>query len=146
MGIPRTSRGHSCGPRSKTSGRPSKPWKKKHLGADIHDPNTRTSMTPGGAKKASGRKLRAKFRSPLSLEKVNELGDDKSFDLVWRAQVQRCTQRAAVAQSSAANSTKRSYARSSGADPAVVKLPKRLPIFGEGDATKHFSVKKRVFQ
>ena len=35
---------------SKPSGRPSKPWKSKHLGADIHDPNARTSMTPGGAK------------------------------------------------------------------------------------------------
>ena len=33
-------------PRSKTSGRPPKPWKNKRLGADIHDPNARTSMTP----------------------------------------------------------------------------------------------------
>ena len=44
-----TSWGHSRGsPGSKISGRPSKPWKNKHLGADIHDPNTRTSVTPGG--------------------------------------------------------------------------------------------------
>ena len=34
----------------KISGRPSKPWKNEHLGADIHDPNPRTSMTPAGAK------------------------------------------------------------------------------------------------
>ena len=57
LDIPRTSRGHSCGrPGSKTSGRPSKPLKNKHLGADVHDPNTRTSMTPAGAKQKIGQK------------------------------------------------------------------------------------------
>ena len=41
------SRGHSYGrPGSKALGRPSKPWKNKHLGADIHHLNARTSMTP----------------------------------------------------------------------------------------------------
>ena len=40
-----------CGrPRSITSGRSSKPWKSNRLGAGIHDPNLRTSMTQGGAK------------------------------------------------------------------------------------------------
>ena len=34
----------------------SQPWKNKHLRADIHDPNARTSMTPGDAKKTSSRK------------------------------------------------------------------------------------------
>ena len=44
--------GHSCWrPGSKASSRPSKLWKDKHLGADIHDPNARTSMTPGGCQK-----------------------------------------------------------------------------------------------
>ena len=50
-------RGLSCGhPGSKTSGRPLKPWKNKHLDAGVHDPNARTSMTPGGYKRTSGRK------------------------------------------------------------------------------------------
>ena len=61
--IPRTSRGHSCGlPGPKASGRPVQTLKKKtkHLGVDTYDPNARTSMTPGGAKK----KLRAEnFRA-----------------------------------------------------------------------------------
>ena len=35
---------------SKTSGSPSKPRKKRHLGAAAHDPNARTSMTPGAQK------------------------------------------------------------------------------------------------
>ena len=50
--IPRTSRSHPCGrPGSKTSGRPSK--QNKHLGADMHDPNARTSMTPSWCKQKS---------------------------------------------------------------------------------------------
>ena len=38
-------------PGSETSGRLSKPWNNKHLRADIHDPNARTSMTPAECKK-----------------------------------------------------------------------------------------------
>ena len=58
--IPRTSGGRS----PKTSGRPSKPWKNKHLGADFHDPNSRTSITPGGAQKLRAENFRALiFRS-----------------------------------------------------------------------------------
>ena len=42
---------------SKTSGRPSKPWKNKHLGVvRIHDPNARTSMIPAGWKNNFGQK------------------------------------------------------------------------------------------
>ena len=44
--IPRTSGGHSRGyPGSKLWSGPSKPWKKKYFGADIHDPQARTSTT-----------------------------------------------------------------------------------------------------
>ena len=39
--------------------RPSKSWKYKRFGADIHDPQARTAKTPGGVKK-----LRAKFFFP----------------------------------------------------------------------------------
>ena len=47
--ILRTSQDHSCGrPGSKTSGRPSKPWKNRHLGADIHDPNANVHDPRGG--------------------------------------------------------------------------------------------------
>ena len=63
--IPRTSRGHSCGrPGPKNSGRPSKPWKNKHLGVDIHDPNAWTFMTPGRCKTTSGREFRADVSFP----------------------------------------------------------------------------------
>ena len=42
-------RGYPGGrPGAKTSVRPSKSWKNKHFGADIHDPKARTSMTPRG--------------------------------------------------------------------------------------------------
>ena len=69
--ILRTSRGHSCGrPGSKTPGRPSEPWKNKHLGADIHDPNARTSMTPGGAQKNFAQKLRANDLFPEHNERT----------------------------------------------------------------------------
>ena len=61
--MPRTSQGHSRG--SKTSGRPSKPWKNKHSGVDIHDPNSRMSMTPGGATKLRASKLRADPSFPM---------------------------------------------------------------------------------
>ena len=50
------------------------PWQKlrtgprnlenKHLGADIHDWNARTPMTPGRAKKLRAEKLRADFSFP----------------------------------------------------------------------------------
>ena len=60
--IPRTSRDHSCGcSGSKTSGRSSKPWKNKHLDADIHDQNAQTSMIHGGANKVRAENVRADF-------------------------------------------------------------------------------------
>ena len=40
---------------AKTSVKPSKSWKNKHFGADVHDPEARTSMTPEGFKKTSVR-------------------------------------------------------------------------------------------
>ena len=36
-------------------------WKNKRLGADIHDPNPQTSMTPGGGRKLRAEKLQANF-------------------------------------------------------------------------------------
>ena len=44
-GYPADVPGHLCS-RVKNSGRPSKPGKNKRLGADMHDPNAWTSMTP----------------------------------------------------------------------------------------------------
>ena len=45
-------RGYPGGsPGTKTSVKPSKSWKNKHFGADVHDPKARTSMTPEGFKK-----------------------------------------------------------------------------------------------
>ena len=50
-------RGYPGGrPGAKASVKPSKSWKNKHFGADVHDPKARTSMTPGGFKKTSVRK------------------------------------------------------------------------------------------
>ena len=50
-------RGYPGGrPGAKTSVKPSKSWKNKHFGADVHEPKARTSMTPGGFKKTSVRK------------------------------------------------------------------------------------------
>ena len=50
-------RGYPGGrPGAKTSVKPSKSWKNKHFGADVHDPKARTSMTRGGFKKTSVRK------------------------------------------------------------------------------------------
>ena len=58
-------RGYPGGrPGAKASVRPSKSWKNKHFGADIHDPKARTSMTPGGLKKLQSEKLRAEFSFP----------------------------------------------------------------------------------
>ena len=54
--IPWTSRGHSGGQALET-------LENKHAGADIHDPNTRTSMTPG-VQKHFGRKHPADYLSP----------------------------------------------------------------------------------
>ena len=42
---------------AKTSGRPSKHWKNKHVGAEIHHPKARTSTTVRGIQKVSVRKL-----------------------------------------------------------------------------------------
>ena len=65
-----TSGGHLGGcPGSKTLGRPSKPCKNNHFGADIDDPNARTSMTPRGFKKPSDRKLWPDFSFPRVLAK-----------------------------------------------------------------------------
>ena len=44
--------------------RPSKSWKNKHFGADVHDPKARTSTTPGGFKKLRSEKLRAEVPFP----------------------------------------------------------------------------------
>ena len=67
--IPQTSGGHSHGypgPRLR-SGR-SKYWKKnKHLGADIHDPKARTSMTLRDLQKLRSEKLWAEFHFPTHL-------------------------------------------------------------------------------
>ena len=53
--IPWTSRGHSCRrPGSKSWGKSSKLLKTKHSGADMHDTNAWTSMTPGARKKDFG--------------------------------------------------------------------------------------------
>ena len=57
----RISGGRPCGypggrPGAKTSVKPSKSWKNKHFGVDVHDPKARMSMTPGGSKKTSVRK------------------------------------------------------------------------------------------
>ena len=60
--IPWTSGGHSRrypGPKFR-SGR-SKSWKNKHLGADIHDPKVRTSITLRDFQKLWSEKLRADF-------------------------------------------------------------------------------------
>ena len=59
-------RGYPGGrPGAKTSVRPSKSWKNKHFGADIHDPKARTSMTLGAFQKTSVRKnFGLTFHSP----------------------------------------------------------------------------------
>ena len=45
-------RGYPGGrPAAKTSVMPSKYWKNKHFGTDVHDAKARTSVTPGGSKK-----------------------------------------------------------------------------------------------
>ena len=49
---------------AKASIKPSKSWKNRHFGADVHDPKARTSMTPGGFKKLRSEKLRAEFSFP----------------------------------------------------------------------------------
>ena len=43
--------------------------KNKHVGADVHDPNARTSMTPGGCKKLRAEKLRADLSFPIVHQK-----------------------------------------------------------------------------
>ena len=53
----RCPRGYLGGrPRAKASVKPSKSWKNKHFGSDVHGPKARTSMTPGGFKETSVRK------------------------------------------------------------------------------------------
>ena len=52
-----------CATKWTSWGRPSKPWKNKHLGVDIHDPNART-MTPGVTKNLQAEKLRADSSFP----------------------------------------------------------------------------------
>ena len=60
------SRGHSCRhPRSKTWGRPSKPWKIKHLGADMHDWKRADVRDPNGCTNALAEELRADFSFPV---------------------------------------------------------------------------------
>ena len=68
----------------KTSVKPSKFWKNKHFGADVHDPKARTSMTPGGAKKLRSEKLPAEFSFPTcaplktGFQQENSLGDKRA--------------------------------------------------------------------
>ena len=63
--IPRTSGGHSRGyPDPKLRSGPSKSWKNKHLGVDIHDPKARTSTTLRDFQKLRPEKLRAEFSFP----------------------------------------------------------------------------------
>ena len=58
-------RGYPGGrPGAKTSVKPSKSWKNKHCGADVHDPKARTPMTQAGSKKLRSEKLRAEFSFP----------------------------------------------------------------------------------
>ena len=66
-------RGYPGGhPGAKTSVKPSKSWKNKHFGADVHDPKARTSMTPGGFKKLRSEKLRAEFSFPTESTPISE--------------------------------------------------------------------------
>ena len=63
--IPRTSRGHSRGyPGPKLRSGPSKSWKNKDLGADIHDPKGWTSTTLRDFQKLRSEKLWAEFSFP----------------------------------------------------------------------------------
>ena len=56
---------------SKTSGRPSKPCRNQHLGADIHGSNTWASMTPGRCRKDFGQKdFGLIFRSLFQSQKI----------------------------------------------------------------------------
>ena len=55
--VPRTSRGHSCRrPGPKTSERPSKPWKSKHFGANIHRQKRADVHDPRGVQKNFGQR------------------------------------------------------------------------------------------
>ena len=64
--IPRTSGGHSRGyPGQKLRSGRSKPWKNKHLGADIHDPKARTSTTLAYFQKLRSEKLWAELSFPI---------------------------------------------------------------------------------
>ena len=72
-------RGYPGGrPGAKTSVKPSKPWKNKHFSADIHGPKARTSMTPGGFKRNSVRKLRVEFSFSIFLETNREKNTQKA--------------------------------------------------------------------
>ena len=63
--IPRTTGGHSRGyPGPELRSGPSKSWKNKHLGADIHDPKARTSTTLRDFQKLRSEKLWAEFSFP----------------------------------------------------------------------------------
>ena len=65
--IPRTSGGHSRGyPGPNLRSGPSKSWKNKHFGADIHDSKARTSTTPRDFQKLRSEKLWAEFSFPNS--------------------------------------------------------------------------------
>ena len=61
---------------SKAAGRPSKSWKNRHLDMDVHDPNARTSMTPGACKKTSGKtNFGLIFRHPVGVNVSNVVED-----------------------------------------------------------------------
>ena len=79
-------RGYPGGrPGAKTSVKPSKSWKNKHFGADVHDPKARTSMTRGGSKKLRSEKLRAEFSFPIydSFCPVPSLPSTFQFHRFW---------------------------------------------------------------
>ena len=59
-------RGYSAGRPGPDLGQALETLEHKHSGADIHDPNARTSMIPGDAKKIRAEKLWVDFRSLIS--------------------------------------------------------------------------------
>ena len=68
--IPRTSGGHSRGyPGPELHSGRSKSWKNEHLGADIHDPKTRTSTTLRVFPKLRSEKLWAEFSFPKQIQR-----------------------------------------------------------------------------
>ena len=85
--IPRTSGGHSRGyPDPKLRSGQSKSWKNKHLGADIHDPKARTSMTLREFQKLRSEKLWAEFSFPMDAVRM-WLGRGSDVVRTWLGRV-----------------------------------------------------------